>query len=167
MTTRTRHLIKEEEAVSPVIGVILMVAITVILAAVIGAFVFGMGGSLKKTYVVGVTATQTSSNAVDVTFQGGPDAGLVHYINVTIGGNEYRRENLDDTSAFTNHSSYTYTTFGAPSTANSVVAVGTAVTLGGSSDTAENGGISAGRDHVVATACFLDGTKQIILDTYV
>ena len=34
---------KDEEAVSPVIGVILMVAITVILAAVIAAFVFGMG----------------------------------------------------------------------------------------------------------------------------
>ncbi len=32
-----------EEAVSPVIGVILMVAITVILAAVIASFVFGMG----------------------------------------------------------------------------------------------------------------------------
>ncbi|RLG22256.1 type IV pilin, partial [Methanosarcinales archaeon] len=34
-----------EEAVSPVIGVILMVAITVILAAVIASFVFGMGPS--------------------------------------------------------------------------------------------------------------------------
>ena len=34
-----------EEAVSPVIGVILMVAITVILAAVIAAFVFGMAGN--------------------------------------------------------------------------------------------------------------------------
>lgn len=38
---------KNEEAVSPVIGVILMVAITVILAAVIAAFVFGMGPPVK------------------------------------------------------------------------------------------------------------------------
>ncbi|MEL4305315.1 type IV pilin N-terminal domain-containing protein [Methanococcoides sp. LMO-2] len=36
---------RNEDAVSPVIGVILMVAITVILAAVIAAFVFGMGPS--------------------------------------------------------------------------------------------------------------------------
>ena len=43
-----RKFSKDEEAVSPVIGVILMVAITVILAAVIAAFVFGMGGSLKE-----------------------------------------------------------------------------------------------------------------------
>ena len=87
MTTRTRHLIKEEEAVSPVIGVILMVAITVILAAVIGAFVFGMGGSLKKTYSVAVTATQSDADTVEFTFQGGPDADLVTALNGTVGTN--------------------------------------------------------------------------------
>ena len=36
-----------DEAVSPVIGVILMVAITVILAAVIAAFVFNMAGDVQ------------------------------------------------------------------------------------------------------------------------
>ena len=46
---------KNEEAVSPVIGVILMVAITVILAAVIAAFVFGMAGNIQKTKVVAAT----------------------------------------------------------------------------------------------------------------
>ncbi len=39
----------DERAVSPVIGVILMVAITVILAAVIGTFVLGLGDSLNQT----------------------------------------------------------------------------------------------------------------------
>jgi flagellin-like protein len=37
---------EDEQAVSPVIGVILMVAVTVVLAATIGAFVFGLGDSL-------------------------------------------------------------------------------------------------------------------------
>ena len=46
---------KNDEAVSPVIGVILMVAITVILAAVIAAFVFGMAGNISKTKVVMVS----------------------------------------------------------------------------------------------------------------
>ncbi|MEA1944511.1 MAG: type IV pilin N-terminal domain-containing protein [Euryarchaeota archaeon] len=46
-----KNIRKEESAVSPVIGVILMVAITVILAAVIGAFVFGMGPSEKAPTV--------------------------------------------------------------------------------------------------------------------
>ncbi|MFC6955449.1 type IV pilin N-terminal domain-containing protein [Halorubellus litoreus] len=43
-----KNLFTDEDAVSPVIGVILMVAITVILAAVIGAFVLGIGGSQEQ-----------------------------------------------------------------------------------------------------------------------
>jgi archaeal type IV pilus assembly protein PilA len=39
----------EDRGVSPVIGVILMVAITVILAAVIGAFVLGLGDDLGNS----------------------------------------------------------------------------------------------------------------------
>lgn len=38
----------DSRAVSPVIGVILMVAITVILAAVIGTFVLGLGDSVES-----------------------------------------------------------------------------------------------------------------------
>jgi flagellin-like protein len=51
----------DERAVSPVIGVILMVAITVILAAVIGTFVLGLGDQL------GDTAPQASYDVDDVT----------------------------------------------------------------------------------------------------
>ena len=43
------ELFTDESAVSPVIGVILMVAITVILAAVIGSFVLNLGGSLQQS----------------------------------------------------------------------------------------------------------------------
>ena len=43
---------KEGMAISPVIGVILMVAITVILAAVIAAFVFGMASAVQSPKVV-------------------------------------------------------------------------------------------------------------------
>lgn len=41
-------LMNNNEAVSPVIGVILMVAVTVILAAVIAAFIFGFTGNMPK-----------------------------------------------------------------------------------------------------------------------
>ena len=40
---KLRQLFSDDDAVSPVIGVILMVAITVILAAVIASFVLGLG----------------------------------------------------------------------------------------------------------------------------
>jgi len=42
-----KKLIHDDDAVSPVIGVILMVAITVILAAVIASFVLGLGDSAE------------------------------------------------------------------------------------------------------------------------
>jgi len=43
----------EDRGVSPVIGVILMVAITVILAAVIGTFVLNLGGSVQENIQAG------------------------------------------------------------------------------------------------------------------
>ncbi|QSW99202.1 type IV pilin [Haloterrigena alkaliphila] len=52
---------EEERAVSPVIGVILMVAITVILAAVIAAFVLDMGDDMGNTGPQ--TATDASTNS--------------------------------------------------------------------------------------------------------
>jgi flagellin-like protein len=45
---KLKALFADEEAVSPVIGVILMVAITVILAAVIGTFVLGVGDTAES-----------------------------------------------------------------------------------------------------------------------
>lgn len=45
---KTSRFPEDDRAVSPVIGVILMVAITVILAAVIGGFVLGLGGNLQQ-----------------------------------------------------------------------------------------------------------------------
>ena len=77
---------KNEEAVSPVIGVILMVAITVILAAVIAAFVFGMAGNIQKTKVVSATASRLNSNSVVITYNGGQDANSLVGINYTVGG---------------------------------------------------------------------------------
>lgn len=71
-----------EEAVSPVIGVILMVAITVILAAVIAVFVFGMADSMETTHSVAVTAKMTDANTMMFTLQGGADASTIQDISV-------------------------------------------------------------------------------------
>jgi len=46
---KLNRLLKDDDAVSPVIGVILMVAITVILAAVIATFVLGLGDQVSNT----------------------------------------------------------------------------------------------------------------------
>jgi len=57
---------KDEKGVSPVIGVILMVAITVILAAVIASFVFGLTGTVPKQKTPGITATRLSSTEFEL-----------------------------------------------------------------------------------------------------
>jgi len=46
---KLKQLLNDDDAVSPVIGVILMVAITVILAAVIATFVLGLGEQISET----------------------------------------------------------------------------------------------------------------------
>jgi len=76
---------KNDEAVSPVIGVILMVAVTVILAAVIAAFVFGMAGNMSKGKVVAFTATK-SDNQITVTNMGGQDVGGIASLTWTLNG---------------------------------------------------------------------------------
>jgi len=77
---------KNEEAVSPVIGVILMVAITVILAAVIAAFVFGMAGNINKTKVVSATLSRVNTTYVSAVYQGGQDSGSLTSIQWSVNG---------------------------------------------------------------------------------
>ena len=78
-----------EEAVSPVIGVILMVAVTVILAAIIAAFVFNMAGSMQSSKTVGMTLTQNSSGFATGTITGGPDLKMLNRVTTSISGTEY------------------------------------------------------------------------------
>ncbi|WP_144920859.1 type IV pilin [Halorubrum salsamenti] len=62
----------EDRAVSPVIGVILMVAITVILAAVIGTFVLGLGDQLGDTAPqASFTIDGNNTSHVNITKTGG------------------------------------------------------------------------------------------------
>lgn len=79
--------LKNDEGVSPVIGVILLVAITVILAAIIGAFVFSYTGSMGRTKVVSVTMSKDYSviegNIAYFTFMGGQDTDSLLSFTVT------------------------------------------------------------------------------------
>ncbi|MFA1612171.1 type IV pilin [Halobellus rubicundus] len=68
---RLKQLFTDDSAVSPVIGVILMVAITVILAAVIGTFVLNLGQEVQQT------APQASFN-FDYETQGDNNVTITH-----------------------------------------------------------------------------------------
>jgi flagellin-like protein len=131
-----------DEAVSPVIGVILMVAITVILAAVIAAFVFGMVDEVQATKIVAATAEQLDTTSIIVTYRGGQDAGSCTAVrwDITPAG-------------------------GTLQTTTMVPASGTILEVGKSLTIPAGAGVTfAGKDHVVATASFTEASEQVILD---
>jgi len=88
---------KDEKGVSPVIGVILMVAITVILAAVIASFVFGLSGTMQRKYVIGFTVTGVDSQYVSVRYEGGPDHAYVSSCNARVNGKSYIESQITPT----------------------------------------------------------------------
>ncbi|QKG93774.1 type IV pilin N-terminal domain-containing protein [Halorubrum salinarum] len=79
----------DDRAVSPVIGVILMVAITVILAAVIGTFVLGLGDQLGDTAPQASFDIDSSNDtAVNITKTGG-QAIPIDDLVISIDGTRY------------------------------------------------------------------------------
>ena len=131
---------RNDQAVSPVIGVILMVAITVILAAVIAAFVFGAAGNIGKSYTVAVTVQKTSFTSANVVFSGGKDSDQLAIITV--------KENGVSQGTITQDS------------ITKRIPVGSTLLI------QLNQSRPAGevKDHIVVTGMFLDGTEQIITD---
>jgi len=78
----------DERAVSPVIGVILMVAITVILAAVIGAFVIGIGEDQEVQPTASFDINFESDGNGDVTHSTGDTISDPDELDVVINGEE-------------------------------------------------------------------------------
>jgi flagellin-like protein len=141
--------LKREDAVSPVIGVILMVAITVILAAVIAAFVFGMASGVQKTKTVAASARKMGS-VITVTYEGGQDDASVASMNISFADN-----------------GTTYCTITGPALATGALCVPVKPGVGQAYSSSQLGTNFAGSTHVVATGIFNDGTAQVILDAYV
>lgn len=70
---------KKNDGVSPVIGTILLVAITVVLVAIISAVVMGMTSGVGTSHVVGVKVSQeanASGTSLLVTITGGDTSSL-------------------------------------------------------------------------------------------
>ena len=144
---------ENEEAVSPVIGVILMVAIPVILAAVIAAFVFGMSGDMdsqKEVYATAKYGFVGDDPALIVTLQGGRDIELIDYIECLVEGQEGDAEK--------------FTGLGAGG-ATDTVELGKSgsilfSTLAGTFNLEEDKGYN-----FIIRATFKDGSKKIIVET--
>ena len=81
---------KMDDAVSPVVATILLVAIAVGLVAVVAAMAFGMVGNLEggKIVSLSVDTQKSSSENIIVTFSGGADLSALTGIRVTVGDEE-------------------------------------------------------------------------------
>jgi len=144
-------LTKKDEAVSPVIGVILMVAITVILAAVIATYVFGMPANVQKTKIVAATAQMTTSGVIDITYHGGQDTDSLTAINITApNGSVWHTTDGKGTLADSG------STYAPPN-------VGSVMKLIPPSPT----DWPTGQKHIVVIGSFNDGSSHVILDTIV
>jgi len=138
-----RRIKKDKRGVSPVIAVILLVAITIVLAAVIASFVYGYASTLERQKQVSATASyiyRGTSKAIVVTYHGGPDQDEVEELTVSV-----------------------YTAGG-----TQIVSSTTLGTTPGSQLVLTSSDIGdKGQNHVVVTAEFKDGSSQVILDTWV
>ena len=137
---------KNDEAVSPVIGVILMVAITVILAAVIAAFVFGMSGNISKTKTVAVTVQKVNSSYISIMNNGGQDGSSLVKLNATT------------------QPALTACDGATPAVAGYCSKTGTPVPVGA---TMGLGGTYTSKTQVIVVGEFNDGSQQVLLDTSV
>lgn len=147
-----------DSAVSPVIGVILMVAITVILAAVIAAFVFGMPNSMGRDKIVAVTAQQPDTGKITLMYQGGPDTATFDYGTVRVTPDSGTVTYYHPAGKYSNGTAIA--AVASPGTASDGI-LGSEV---GSTVTAL--GTFSGRNQVTVIGKFTDGSSQVVLDTY-
>jgi len=131
-----------ESGVSEIIGVILIISLMVILAAIVVADMMGMLNGILPTRTIAVTTDQPDPSHIVVTYRGGPDQGSL--ANLTIfwpDGKTFQR--ID------------FPKIGDVYTASNVLAPPGPFN------------VTSGRDHVVVSATFANNMTQVVLDTYV
>ena len=100
-----KNLFHDDDAVSPVIGVILMVAITVILAAVIASFVLGLGDQNNPAPTASFDFDFDNSNdQVTVTHEDGDEIAAANLF--------IRGEQIDASSTFGSSADQTWSNAG-------------------------------------------------------
>ena len=180
---------KNEDAVSAVIGVVLMVAVTIIVAAVIATFAFGMAGNLQKTKGVAATASKTQFERNPNHLSRWPGCCNIQLRTC----NDYSTPGIAETVTYfnTTGNAQANTTNGSQVVATPSVNAGCS---GGSCPLAITGNIItrgssqgvlgaivgdwvigtpsvtngfAGSCHIIVTGYFTDGSSQVILDTQI
>ena len=147
---------RNKKGISPIVGVILVVAMTVLLAAIAWTYLSGMTSSPGKVYQVAVKAqrvantTSTDLSDIIVTYVGGPDQNKVTQLCVNfIGANSSNiTANPNPQVTPTNNTVVCWNNPGVGSTAKCWIPRNETV-------------------HVVVNATFSDGTTQVLYDSVI
>jgi len=134
-----------DDALSPVIGTILMVMTAVMLGGIIGIYAFGMSENVQHIRMVATSVVQSGPDIL-VTYQGGNAQPALYSLTIIA---------HEGIPVYTVNSQGALATTGTPATPD----VGSVMVLSGAA--------TNGRDHVVVIGQFVDGSRQIISDVYV
>jgi archaeal type IV pilus assembly protein PilA len=73
----------DESAISESIGVIVLVAITMVLAAALAAYMFNMTSSVPTSYNILLTVEQPNTTYLTVMYRGGSDQALLNSLTIS------------------------------------------------------------------------------------
>jgi FlaG/FlaF family flagellin (archaellin) len=133
--------IENESAMSPVVGTLLLLAITVIFAVIVGALVFSMSDGFPQSKIIASTAYKPVSDKIVFTYHGGQGAETCKGV-------------VWDISSVDNPSLVNHVTMGTIGAVTTILPVGSSTIAPAYS----------GQTHIVGTAYFTDETQQVILD---
>ena len=141
----------KDDGAAEVIGVILIVAITVVLAAVIAAYAFGLGSSIKKPYQVYFSLSRSAPlNDVVITNYGGTDLSDLSAVEVSYTDNTGHQTDFQDPATIV--------------TSNSPHASGALSTQYGTTLDLDSTIVNSyGSCRIVVRGTFKDGSKQVLL----
>jgi archaeal type IV pilus assembly protein PilA len=71
-----------ESAISESVGIIVLIAITMVLAAAIAAYMFSMTQTIPTSYTILVTVEKPTTDLVTVMYRGGPDQILLNSLTI-------------------------------------------------------------------------------------
>jgi archaeal type IV pilus assembly protein PilA len=127
-----------ESAVSETIGVILMVALVVIMAAIAAAYLFGLMNGLPTARLLAVTVDQPDPSHILVTYRGGPNQLGLANLSITWPSGAVQLVDFPKVGDV-----YTATNRDPPHNA------------------------TPGKDHVIVVAHYPNNESTVVLDTFV
>jgi|Deesub1362A_J573_1020465.scaffolds.fasta_scaffold00755_4 flagellin-like protein len=86
---RQKELVKNGEAVSPVIGTILMVAIAIVISTLVMVMSYGMAEKTRQSYIVTFQLVDQKADDFTILFYGGPDIEYLEGVKMMVDGVVY------------------------------------------------------------------------------